>query len=190
MMDCDWQHVVILFQQMERERLKADVVTFSTAISSYGSCDRWREALELFERCDADVIAFNAAIKACEKAWQVVFHLLHLLKLRSLRENLTTYNSILSACGRAGEWQRALRLFASLPQRDVISYNACISACGQVSEWQHALLLMSDIEARGGADVVTCCASVDAFSNAHLWQLALSTFFRSPVRKNVRSSAS
>lgn len=190
MMECDWQHVVLLLSRMERELLKPEVVTFSTAISSCGSCDRWREALELFERCDADVIAFNAAISACEKGgWEVAFHLLNLLKLRSLRENLTTYNSILSVCGRSREWQRALELFSSLQLRDVISYNACITACGQVSQWQHALFLMSELGAQGAADVVTCSASIDAFSNASLWQLALLTFFQAPVRKNVLSSA-
>lgn len=48
----------------------------------------------------------------------------------------TAYNSVITACGRAGEWQRALSVlrqmysYGAVP--DVITYNAALAACAEV----------------------------------------------------------
>ena len=170
---CDWQHALMLLEKMQYLLMQPQTITCSSAITSCGLQGRWEEALHLFESLEhPDLIALNALISACEKgaAWQAALDLTFVTLPSSLRANLITYNSALSACEKSGQWQQALAILAQLSDKDAISYNACISACGGVSQWQPALLLMSEVQSQGLADVVTCAASVDACSQAGLWQ--------------------
>ena len=55
-------------------------------------------------------------------------------------------NAAISACGKAGERQLAMSIFAEMAestvQQNAISCNAAISACGRGCEWQSALGLL------------------------------------------------
>ena len=59
------------------------------------------------------------------------------------------YNSLISACEKGEQWQRALAFFDEMKLacvvRDTISYNATISACGNGGQWQRALSLLSEM---------------------------------------------
>ena len=54
-----------------------------------------------------------------------------------------TCNALLSACGAANAWPKALALLEALPamalQADVVSYSAVCGACGKATEWRKAL---------------------------------------------------
>ena len=151
------------------------LITCSTAITSCGLGGRWQDALHLFEGIQQpDLIAFNALISACEKggAWEAALQLMRSLPQVSLRANVITYNSVLSTCEKSQQWQQAISILSQQPEKDGISFNACISACGGASQWQAALQLLSQAETDSLADVVTCAASVNACSEAGLWQQA------------------
>ena len=64
---------------------------------------------------------------------------------------------ILSALGRVGEWQQALRLLADLEKHEAddalkpnaITYNAAVTACAKSQQWAHARRLLQLMRRRG-----------------------------------------
>lgn len=56
-----------------------------------------------------------------------------------------SYTSAISACGRSGEWERAVGLFREISllrvgfRPDAASYSAAIVACGDGGQWEEAL---------------------------------------------------
>ena len=59
--------------------------------------------------------------------------------------NVTTYSAGITACGKGGEVEEALRMFSELRQwlkPDVISYRSSISARGAGWDWGWASLLL------------------------------------------------
>jgi pentatricopeptide repeat protein len=68
--------------------------------------------------------------------------------------NVVTYNALMSALVKNGEWNQTLVLFQKLRNTpglvaDTISYSVAISACSKGSKWQKAVELLSDMEAAG-----------------------------------------
>ena len=61
----------------------------------------------------ADIISFDAAISACEKAgeWENALVLLDESNQKALQPNVITCSALISACGNAGEWPLALHFF-------------------------------------------------------------------------------
>ena len=65
------------------------------------------------------------------------------LQARGLRVSIFLFNAAISACGKGGQWQRALELLEEMGregvERDTITYSATISACKKGGQWQRAL---------------------------------------------------
>ena len=64
-----WQKAGEMFQQMQRQGLTPDVVTYTAIISAYEKGGQWRLALSSYEQmrergCRPDAIVFNAIIDA------------------------------------------------------------------------------------------------------------------------------
>ena len=105
----------------------------------------------------ADVVSYSTAISACEKAarWERALALLAAMRADALRADVIAYSMTISACEKAAQWQRALALLDELRARrlapDAIAYNAAISACGRALECDRALALLDTmLTARGG----------------------------------------
>ena len=60
-----------------------------------------------------------------------------------------TYSSVINACAKGGEWQRALGLLDEMRSRglvpDEITYNSVINACAKGGESQRALNLLDEM---------------------------------------------
>ena len=60
------------------------------------------------------------------------------------------YNATISACGKCGQWQRALQLFTEARSgrvlANVLTYSAAISACARGGQWRGALCLLEEIK--------------------------------------------
>ena len=71
---------------------------------------------------------------------------------RSLEVSQISFNSAITACGKAAQWQAAVELLWQMPSTsltpDVISYNAAVAACTQ--HWQMALEIFSQMLPAGG----------------------------------------
>ncbi|CAK0834036.1 unnamed protein product [Prorocentrum cordatum] len=68
-----------------------------------------------------------------------------------IEPDAVSYNSGMSACDRAGQWQKALwMLFSEFIEASLepttISYSAGVSACSKGWQWQHALALLGSME--------------------------------------------
>lgn len=73
--------------------------------------------------------------------WQGALSLLAQMLAGRVTPDVTSYNALISACEKGGEWQRALHLFQlcrSELQPNLVSYNAMISACQKGWQWQQA----------------------------------------------------
>ena len=65
-----------------------------------------------------------------------------------LEPDVISYCAGISACGRGGQWQRALVVLSEMwevkQEPNVMSYYAGISARGNGEQWQRALALLSE----------------------------------------------
>ncbi|MFC0693965.1 hypothetical protein ACFFG5_17815, partial [Paraburkholderia humisilvae] len=105
-----------------------------------------------------DIITYNAAISACEKAaraddaLRLFAHLQQHGLVRGVFPDTITYNAAISACEKAARADDALRLFAHLQQHgpargvfpDIITYNATISACEKANRSGEVDCLLDD----------------------------------------------
>ncbi|CAE7563421.1 unnamed protein product [Symbiodinium natans] len=92
--------------------------------------------------------------------------------------DIITYNTSMSVCERAGEWQAASHLFGEVAQEslqaDVITYSAAVGACERSSNWQQALEYLTGLESASlQADAVLYGAAVSACARAGNWEVAL-----------------
>lgn len=101
-----YQRALQLLEQMERNNIKPDGFSYSSAISCCGAEGRWEEALELMDRMR----------KGGPRT----------------RPNRVAYTAAISACGRSGEYTNALRLFRDMKDEglaaDIVAYNALFNA--------------------------------------------------------------
>ena len=69
----------------------------------------------------AQVISYNAAISACEKAGRhdVVFQLLEQMRGRAVHPDLISYNAAISACAKSGKLDLAMQLLAQIPKSNL-----------------------------------------------------------------------
>eukprot|EP00397_Hematodinium_sp_SG-2012_P006098 GEMP01006126.1.p1 GENE.GEMP01006126.1~~GEMP01006126.1.p1 ORF type:complete len:741 (+),score=199.05 GEMP01006126.1:670-2892(+) len=191
-----------LLDSMHLHNLTPDVISFNTCIHAVDSA-AWTHALTLLDRMRdcaiaADSITHVAVISACTRggAWGRALELLDNLVLRNertapcfsgkseehsakrAREAHTiriACNATIAALGKAGEWQRALRIVHTMPcGADVISYNTCISAFGAAGLWHQALALFGDMPVM--PDVISCNAVISACTKE--WRQALRVYSR------------
>ena len=131
-----WVEALGIFHFTDKaEHTPLDVVSFTTAINAcrHGSC--WVVALDLLFRMQqaapvrseaspefkGDLVMWNAAVAACEKAaeWTWAMHLLRQARHVLARSpDLVTYNSAMSSLARARRWDGALALWLEMDQGD------------------------------------------------------------------------
>ena len=68
----------------------------------------------------------------------------------SCKQNIITYTSVLSACGRASSWEHAIGLLTETMveslQPNLLSYSAAMSACVKAGQARRALSLLQQAE--------------------------------------------
>lgn len=61
------------------------------------------------------------------------------MKEAGLAPNSIIYSTVISACERSDQWQRAVRLLRAMRQDGIlpvtVTYNSVISACGKGGQW-------------------------------------------------------
>ena len=86
------------------------------------------------------------------------------------------YSTVINACGRAGDWQRAVAMIAAMRsqmvKQDTIVYNSAISACARAKYWQPALSLLDMLS---GSSLPPDTLTFNSLINAcgELWQLGI-----------------
>ena len=72
------------------------------------------------------------------------------MNVQGHKPNIHCFSAAISACGKCGQWEKALQLLDEMQQRrlepDVISFSAAISACEKVGQWEKALQLLDEMQ--------------------------------------------
>ncbi|CBJ26940.1 conserved unknown protein [Ectocarpus siliculosus] len=164
-----------------------------------------------------DVVSFNIAIGACARAGEasLAVSLFDEMRAAAVADSPTagdgvlavgegtarpspvpspdrlSYNSTLSACGRAvtaddAEWlQRALDILEAMrtgedgaPSPDIVSYKEVVNACGRAGRWDQALSWV-DAAVDAGLELTASvfCAIIIAFGRGREWRRSLSVVY-------------
>eukprot|EP00435_Cladocopium_sp_Y103_P040297 s1325_g10.t4 len=175
-----WPLALSIHDKMLKQSLLANTVINNSVMSALSKEGLWQEALVILQEMqDAecpdnrpDVITYNSAIAACERAWQWTAALQLFVQMRKERLKISSIscNSLLSALEKGRCWIYALHLLARMSRwrlHNQVSYNAVASACEKSWQWRRALLFCH------GMDVVACNVSINACEKGLAWQLAL-----------------
>ena len=126
-----------LLDDMREVGVSPDVRHCAAAIAACDKGGAWEMALKLLLRMDGrgvppNTVAYNSAISACARAaqWRAALALLERMTPapspslgaqggaqgggQGAMANTVSYNSAISACGRGGAWEAALRLAPSM----------------------------------------------------------------------------
>ncbi|OLP94994.1 Ribosomal RNA small subunit methyltransferase F [Symbiodinium microadriaticum] len=181
-----WEASCQLLQEMQTSFVLPDVISYSNwppmvkrsigvAISSCEKAAEWSTALESLSDAGVRVHAkVDVHAQACASggAWQQALCLFAALPGRSLRANLVTYGTTISACAKAVQWQRAVTLMEQfyegprMQQASSTMMNAVIYACARGAQWRPALAWlrqMSDEELQ--PDVISFNSCIFAFED-------------------------
>ncbi|CAE8636052.1 unnamed protein product [Polarella glacialis] len=143
-----------------------------------------------------DVVSFNCAVSACERAalWErAVWLLFDGRQQCSLRPDNVGYGAAIGACTAGGRPDLALGLFSELQAGgrarggedsssprgvplapDKVAYSAAMVACRRAADWQQAVSLLGELRGRCEADAVAFGAAASACSEGAAWAQALS----------------
>lgn len=78
-----------------------------------------------------------------------------------VQKTLVAYNSVISACARAGEVGTAKNLLNTMRKSDIkpniFSFNAVISACAGTARWKEAISILGQCHREPGVepDIIT-----------------------------------
>jgi len=141
-----WEKALDLIKCMEKEGVRRDSFTFSSAISTCGAAGQWQEAVDLIKAMKGD----------------------------GIKPNKFAYTSAISACANSKQWEPAYQLFNDVKkdgiQPDIVAYNALIGA-GMTAEkpkevfdlWQH---MCQSHDAKLSPDIVTLTEVIATLDNA------------------------
>lgn len=107
--------------------------------------------------------------------------------------DVVCFSAAIRACGRAGQWRRALSVMADMERRGVApnshTFSAAISACAQGGHWQPALALLERMPLLGVPPNLYCFNSaIAACEKGAEWQRALELLERMELQ-GVRPDA-
>ncbi|CAK9082930.1 unnamed protein product [Durusdinium trenchii] len=179
-MAADWQRVGEMLSSGRHQSVERDVVSFNASITAAQRSVRWMQALHWLAAVleEASVISYNAAVSACESGfqWSSATNLVNALKVRCLEADQMTTSSMVSATGKAQQWELAVlalhtgrgssvgydAAMRSAPWQwgvgllchgqeaeltlDVTIYEAVVTACEQGSAPRQCLQLLSRVE--------------------------------------------
>lgn len=78
-----------------------------------------------------------------------------------IQKTVVTYNTVISACARAGEVGTAKNVLAKMKQSgvkpNIISFNSLMAACASTSRWKDALSILDQCHREPGVqpDIIT-----------------------------------
>lgn len=136
----------------------ACVVSDRSSNDGYSETDTRVGSKNYSARDDAD---------AGEPGWWLVLGLMSEMRENGLTPDEVTFSTAVTACGRAGEWERALSLLDEMATErecltpDVVAINAAIDACGRAGQCQQALDLLGRMM-RGSSSLVREITSTGA----------------------------
>ena len=95
------------------------------------------------------------------------------MRRAGVQPNTVSYNSLLSACERCGQAERALEVFSTMEREagatfgytgsSLVTYNTLISACGKAGMYDQVQRVYAEMQDKGiRGDVFTMCGMITA----------------------------
>ncbi|KAL7439812.1 hypothetical protein ACHAXM_006862 [Skeletonema potamos] len=115
-----WKKALDLVDCMEKEGVRRDSFTFSSAISTCGAAGRWQESLDLIGAMKRETkpnkIAYTSAITACANSekWEPAFELFNDMKNDGMQPDLVAYNALINAGTMANQPEQVFDLWVEM----------------------------------------------------------------------------
>eukprot|EP00435_Cladocopium_sp_Y103_P025163 s1174_g6.t1 len=179
-----WTEALQLQDLLRSRALLPDIITYSAAaVAMKTQNSHWSWGFHLLSRLSmallrADIIMQNTVISAMgADQWWLATSLLERLLYNC---TLITYNSVLNACEKSGQWNRALRVFTQALEHfkvDAFSYSAAVSACEKGLAWTRALHLEQSM-APVPQNLLCYNGTLSACEKSSHWEFALHSFLQ------------
>ena len=115
---------------------------------------------------------------AKERCAETSMKVLQVMKKQQLEINVFHYNSCMSACAKAGQWQDALKLLGEAVDDGTVptdvTYNTAISAISKSGQWEQCLKLLGLMsEAKVRPNQISYSTAISACEVVGQWRVAL-----------------
>ncbi len=195
---CDqWQRALELYQQMQREGVVPDSVTFVGVLNACASVVALDEGRRIHAQiiqsgCELDVFVGNSLVDmyakcgSIEDAWKV-FN-------RMPTRDVVVWNAMILGCVKCGQGQKALELFQQMlcqgVEPDAIAFVGALNACANVGALGDGRHVHEQIIESGFEDnVFVGCSLIDMYAKCGSIEDAWSVFNSMPLRDIVAWSA-
>ena len=118
----EWKRALSLVQEFRTMGVKPNVVVYNQVISILGDLREWRRALAAWqsmkeeEGIAPDIVTYGALLSTLEKAgkWRAALDLYDEMLEDEVEPNSFIFASVLNACERGRQWDRATEIFKAL----------------------------------------------------------------------------
>ena len=183
--DDSWKFSVQCLASASSKSLKASLISYNTAIATFGQGLHWYYSLSVFLSLQQhgftpDDFSLNSLATACEKKfrWEAAVETLRLH--RWCKVDVIGMNAVISACGNNGQWQSASAVLMDLFRKGIsssqISFAATASACEKANLWMRPLQLLRSGKAIAQLGPVIHGIVLDAMEKQGLWEETLAHF--------------
>lgn len=172
-----WQEALNLLRRMRGEGIAPTTPVFNAVIKA---CSRGGQLKAVFALLD-EMCAGEGATPAVAPASTP--HVTRTSPRRrvhhSSNPDIQTFNTVISACGRAGEWELALEVMSQAKERQGlrltrVTYNAAIAACGKSGRVERAVELLGEMRNAGLVpDAMSFNSAMLACAERGSWKQAL-----------------
>ncbi|CAE7821395.1 unnamed protein product [Symbiodinium sp. CCMP2592] len=186
-----WPVALSALREVAIFRLQTDVVFFGAQFCALRSA--WMMAQALLVVLEAsgifvNTLALNALLAALgQRAWSAAAKLL--MEEQVLR-NVISFSTLVTACGDADEWWRALRLFSQVPQSrlqsNLVIFNAAATAAASGADWRGATIRLRDLQIP--ADIITYNATLSSYEPKE-WPRALQFLAALRCHRHLKGNA-
>jgi len=179
-----WQQALFLLAEASLTgSVKPDTISYSTVIMACGVAKQFELAVLLFNSMEIENGAESLFREILQRA-NISLPVSSSVRSRIERDT-GTYNAIITACERAGQWRRAVDYLEQMGQGekesndrrrvrpDSKSFSAAITACGNAGQWELALKLFHRMDKESVAkDTVVYNSIIAVLQNAGQWARA------------------
>ncbi|KAL4859511.1 Pentatricopeptide repeat-containing protein [Chlorella vulgaris] len=157
----DTTTALALYDEMRRDGILPDAVTFNTCLSAAGLGRHWPRVLALLDDMRAvgvawDAYTCSALLSACQAAgrWEQALEWFRQAQaMPGLQLNVVHYTTLMSCLQKAGQWEQSMRVYRHMEAAsilpDVVAHNAAITACAQGGDWQAAWAVFLSMKQAG-----------------------------------------
>jgi len=157
---------------------------FNTVITALGRRGQWRDAMIVFDEMqmaevEPDIDTLLQLVTAVGEGEQAHKKVAKRMQAQRLEPTVVTYTSLISACGVAGEWERAESLFVRMRSKGlrptVVTYNALLMALEKGGQWERAIEVLTEMreESNIEPDIIGYNTCISACKKVGRWDRAL-----------------